>query len=273
MNQWDKMLENIRDNILVFLIVIVVGIFLVKLLLHFLKKALLKSKMDHTVKTFLFSILRVLLYGIVAVTALGTIGVKLDSIIATLGAAAITAGLALQDTLKNFVSGMIILLSKPFTAGDLIEIEGVEGYVKSIRIFYTTVTTFENKTVNIPNSRLTSNNVTNCSSGEYRRVGCNFSVSYEDNLAKVKSVIFDVIAKNDLILHDPEPKVYISSHQDSGVGITVFAWAHPDNYFPVYFYLQEQVKLAFDENGITIPYPHVTLDNNLTNQKKGNETT
>lgn len=272
MAQFNKMMADIWDNILIFLLVIIVGVVLVKIFLHFLRKALLKTKMDHTIKTFLFSFLRVLLYGVVAITALSTIGVKLDSIIATLGAAAITAGLALQDTLKNFVSGLIILLSKPFTAGDLIEIEGVEGYVKAIRIFYTTITTFENKTVNIPNSRLTSNNVTNCSSCEYRRVGCNFSVSYEDNLSKVKSVIYDVIAANNKILQDPEPKVYISSHLDNGVGVTVFAWAHPDDYYPVFFYLQEQVKLAFDENGITIPYPHVTLDNNSI-QKKGKETT
>lgn len=259
MKDFDKFVSNLGQNFLLFAIVLVLGFFAVKILSHFIRKGLLKTKLDHTVKTFLFSLIRIVLYAIVAVIALRTVGVDVTSIITALGAAAITAGLALQDTLKNFVSGMIIIFTKPFAAGDLIEFEGFEGYIKSIRIFHTTIVTFENKTVSIPNSRLTINNVVNCSAGDYRRVGCEFSVSYDDNLAKVKSVIYDVMANNDKILAEPEPKVYISKHLDSGVQIKVFAWAHPDDYFPVFFYLQEQVKLAFDENGITIPYPHVAL--------------
>lgn len=183
-----------------------------------------------------------------------------------MGAAAVTAGLALQDTIKNFVSGIIIIFSKPFTAGDLIEFEGIEGYVESIRVFYTTITTYENKSVKIPNSKLTSNNVTNCSSGEYRRVSLKYTVSYEDQITKVKSVIYSVISKNNKILAQPESKVYVSKHLDSGVEISVFVWGHPDDYFPIYFYMQEQVKLAFDENGITIPYPHVELHDKKINK-------
>ena len=232
----------------------------------FSKKAILKTKLDHTVKTFLYSMLRVLLYAIVVVTALSTIGVNVNSIVTALGAAAVTAGLALQDTIKNFVSGIIIIFSKPFTAGDLIEFEGIEGYVESIRVFYTTITTYENKSVKIPNSKLTSNNVTNCSSGEYRRVSLKYTVSYEDQITKVKSVIYSVISKNNKILAQPESKVYVSKHLDSGVEISVFVWGHPDDYFPIYFYMQEQVKLAFDENGITIPYPHVELHDKKNNK-------
>ncbi len=262
MDNFSAMMLKIGENFLLFAAVLIIGVLIVKLITHFVRKLILKTKLDHTVKTFLFSVIRVVLYAFVVITALGTIGVNVDSIITAFGAALLTAGFALQDTLKNLVSGLIILFSKPFTAGDLIEFEGVEGYVQSIRIFYTTITDYNNKSVKIPNSRLTANNVTNCSEGEYRRVPLVFSVSYDDNLAQVKSVIYDVIAKNEKILSEPEPKVYISDHLDSGVEIKVFVWADPSDYFSVLFSMEEQVKLAFDENGITIPYPHLEIKNN-----------
>ena len=131
-----RALWQFANGFLRFSVVLIIGVLIVKIILVSIKKMLVKSKVDHTAKTFLFSLLRVILFGIVVITALGTAGVNISSLITALGAAALTAGLAFQDTLKNFVSGMIILLSRPFTAGDLIEIEGVEGYVKSIRIFY-----------------------------------------------------------------------------------------------------------------------------------------
>lgn len=261
MEEFKTLMLKIGQNFLVFAIVIIVGLIIVKILSHFIKKLLLKTKLDHTVKTFLYSVIRVLLYAFVVITALGTVGINVNSIITALGAALITAGFALQDTLKNLVSGIIVIFSKPFTAGDLIEFEGIEGYVESIRIFYTTITDYDNKSVKIPNSRLTANNIINCSSGAYRRVPLQFTVSYDDNLAQVKSVIFDVISKNDKILTEPEPKVYVSNHLDSGVEIKVFVWALPGDYFPVLFAMEEQVKLAFDKNGITIPYPHVQIKN------------
>ena len=246
-------------NFLNFAIVLVIGVIIVKLLLIPVKRLLTKSRIDHTVKTFLFSIVKVLLYGVVSITALGTAKVDITSLVAALGAAALTASLALQDTLKNFVSGIIVLFTKPFSAGDLIQIEGIEGYVDSIRIFYTQIHTFDNKTVQIPNFKLTSNNVTNCSVAGTRRVDLNFSVSYDDNLTKVKSVIYGVLASNEKVLSEPESKVYIGKHLDSGVEIIVFVWANQEDYYPVMFKVQEDVKNAFDENGITIPYPHVQL--------------
>lgn len=261
MKEFNQVMMSIGKNFLIFAIVLIAGFFIVKFIMVIIKKALLKSKIEHTAKTFLFSIIRVVLYAFVAITALGTIGVNISSLITALGAAAITAGLAIQDTLKNLVSGLIILLSKPFVAGDLLEFGEYEGFVDSIRIFYTTIHTWDNKTVRIPNSVLTSTEVINCSTGENRRITLHFTVSYDDNLTKVKSVIYNVMAKNDLILEDPEPKVYVNKHLDNGVDIVVFAWAHHDDYYSVYFYMQENVKLAFDENGITIPYPHIQIKN------------
>ena len=264
---WDKLKNDFlhfSEGFLIFAISLVIGIVLVKLVLHAIKKALLKTKLDHTIKTFLFSMIRFSLYTAVVIIALSTAGVQLNSVITALGAVGLTAGLAFQDTLKNFVSGIIVLFNKPITAGDLIQIDGYEGYVDSVRLFYTKIHTFDNRIVQIPNSKLTSNNVVNCSEAGTRRVDLKFSVSYDDNLTKVKSVVYDVISKIDLVIEEPESKVYISKHLDSGVEVTVFVWTKQENYYAVLFRMEEDVKNAFDENGITIPYPHVQLANGIS---------
>ena len=254
-----RALWQFANGFLRFSVVLIIGVLIVTIILVSIKKMLVKSKVDHTAKTFLFSLLRVILFGIVVITALGTAGVNISSLITALGAAALTAGLAFQDTLKNFVSGMILLFNKPITAGDLIQVNNYEGYVDSIRIFYTQIHTFDNRVVQIPNSQLTTNCIVNCSVAGTRRVDVKVSVSYEDNLTKVKSVIYDAISKNPLILTDPEPKVYVNKHLDSGVEILIFMWTDHRNYYTVLFEMEEKIKLAFDENGITIPYPHVQL--------------
>lgn len=259
MEEFQQSIKAFGINFLYFAVVLVLGVLAVKLLLTLIKRLLGKTSLDRTVKSFLFSVIRVLLYAVVVMTALGTAKVDVSSLLTALGAAALTASLALQDTLKNFVSGMIILLNKPFTSGDWIQADGCEGYVDTIRIFYTQLHTFDNRIVQIPNAKMTSTNVTNCSSGGTRRVDLKFSVSYEDSLTRVKSVIYGVIAKNDLILQEPEAKVYVSNHLDSGVEITVFVWTKQENYYAVLFGMQEDVKNAFDENSITIPYPHVEI--------------
>lgn len=259
MEDFNNMIIKVGKHFLIFAVVLIAGVIMTKILLALIQKLLKKSHVEHTAKTFLSSFLKVLFYSVVVVTALGSAGVNITSLITALGAAALTAGLALQDTLKNLVSGLIILMNKPFTAGDIIEFEGVEGYVDSIRIFYTRLHTFDNKAVQIPNSRLTANNVINCSANGNRRVELKFTIGYEENLTKVKSVIYDVISQNELILATPEPKVFVSGRLDSGMEISVFVWADHSDYYTVLYDMEEQVKLAFDENNIRIPYPHIQL--------------
>ena len=268
MEQFTDALKAFGMNFLAFAIVLVIGVVIVRLLLIPIKRLMVKSRGEHTVKTFLFSIIKVALYFIVAITALGTAHVDVGSLLTALGAAAITAGLAMQDTIKNFVSGVIVIFTKPFTAGDLIQFDGYEGYIDSIRIFYTQIHTFDNRTVQIPNSRLTANNVVNCSTRGTRRIDIKFTVSYEDNLTKVKSVVYGVIAEIPQIIGDPEPKVYISGHLDSGVEVFAMVWVKDTDYYPVLFRMQEDVKNAFDENGISIPYPHVHLVEDVNKSKE-----
>ena len=261
MDKFNKILTDSMPTILMLIAVIVIGYASVKIIIKLIKKVLIKTSIDHTAITFILSFLRVILYVIVVITALSTIGVNVASLITAVGAAALTAGLALQDTLGNLASGMIILLSKPFIAGDILEFEGITGKVENIKVFFTTIHTLDNKIVTIPNSRLTTNNVINCTKVDKRRVDLKYSISYDDDISKVKALIYTLISENDKVLNDPEPTVYVGKHLDSGIEIVVMLWTTPDDYYSVYYYMQENVKLTFDKNNITIPYPHVVVKN------------
>lgn len=251
--------EKYLPKITIFLIVFAVGTIIVKLLLKLIKKILNKSKIERTVVTFFFSILKIVLYLMVVMTSLSTIGVNVSSIITTFAAAAITAGLALQESLGNVASGVVILISKPFVAGDILEFEGIKGYVRSIRIFSTQIHTFDNKIVNIPNSRLTANNVTNCTGQTNRRIDLSYTVGYDDDIDLVRKIILNLAKKDERVLKDPEPKVYVDKHLDSGVQIVAWVWVTPDDYYGVYYMMQENVLKEFKKNGVNIPYPHVQI--------------
>lgn len=261
MDQFNKFIENNLPSILMAVFVIVIGIVVVKILIKLLKKVLFKTKMEHTVATFIISLTKVALYLVVAITALASVNVNVTSIITALGAAALTAGLALQDSLGNVASGLVILMNKPFVAGDVLEFEGIKGKVENIKIFSTTIHTLDNKLVTIPNSRLTSNNVVNCTMVDKRRLDLKYTISYDDDITKVKGLIYTLISTIDKALGDPEPSVYVGEHLDSGIEIIVMIWVVPDDYYEVYYYMQENVKKIFDENGITIPYPHLVVKN------------
>ena len=251
--------EKYLPKILIFLLVFVVGSLIVKLLLKLIRKIFYKSKIERTVITFFFSILKIVLYLIVVMTALSTIGVNVSSIITTFAAAAITAGLALQESLGNVASGVVILISKPFVAGDILEFVGIKGYVRSIRVFSTQIHTFDNKIVNIPNSRLTANNVTNCTGQTNRRINLSYTVGYDDDIDLVRKIILDLAKSDERVLKDPEPKVYVDKYLDSGIQIVAWVWVEPDDYYGVYYMMQENVLKEFKKNGVTIPYPHIQL--------------
>ncbi len=259
MDKINEFLIKCMPNVLLLAAVLVIGFIIVKIIIKLIKKVLTKTNMEHTAVTFIISLVKVLLYLVVAITALATIGVNVASLITAVGAAALTAGLALQDSLSNVASGLTILLSKPFVAGDILEFEGITGSVENIKIFFTTIHTLDNKRVTIPNSRLTSNNVVNCTMVDKRRIDLKYTISYNDNISKVKELLYTLISQNQMILKDPGPSVYVGEHLENGIEIIVFIWADPDDYYDVYYYMQENVKLLFDKNGITIPYPHVVV--------------
>lgn len=248
--------------ILIAVIIAIVGFIAVKLIVSFAGKILKKANVEITVKTFLISVIKVILYLILLVAILSQLGINVTSIVAAVGAAALTAGLALQSTLTNIASGIIILINKPFLVGDVLLFDGNEGTVESIKIFSTKIHTFDNKTVIIPNSRLTNNDVINCSTADKRRLDLKYQVGYEADIQKVKQVISQVIEKNENVFDDPAYEIYVGEHLDSGIQIIVRLWVEYKDYYSVYYYMQENVKIAFDENDISIPYPHLVLKNN-----------
>ena len=257
--QFNSFAEKYLPKIIVALIVIAVGTVIIKFLLKLIKKIFTRSKIEHTVTTFLFSAIKIILYIVLVITALATVGVNVSSLLATFAAAALTAGLALQESLGNIASGIVILISKPFVAGDILEFEGTKGKVQNIRIFSTQIHTFDNKIVTIPNSRLTTNNVTNCTMVDKRRIDLSYTIGYDDDIAKVKDVIYKLIAEQPKVMNEPSPSVYVGKHLDSGIEIIVWVWVDPDDYYDVYYFMQENVLLRFKENNITIPYPHIQI--------------
>lgn len=253
-------LTNYLPNIIIAIIILVLGWWLSNLLCKIIKKALLKSRVDNAVVTFLMSFIKIALRFIVIISTLATLGINVTSIITALGAAAVTVGLALQSSMSNIASGVLIIINKPFKAGDLLEFEGNVGTVVKIELFNTYLQTPDSKQIIIPNSRLTSNNVINVTSLDNRRLDLSYTISYEDSIAKAKGVIFSLISQCPAIDEgEMAPIVCVGQHKASGIEIVVRAWVKPDAYWDAYYFMQENVKLKFDECGITIPYEQIVV--------------
>lgn len=237
------------------ILVLIFGLLLAKLVKKIIKHTMKKGKVDPTVQSFLGSIINIAIKILVIVCALGTLGLDMTSIITTLGAATVAVGLALKDSMANLASGVLIIINKPFKLGDYLETEGLQGTVIKIEMMYTTLRSFDGKEILLPNSRITANNVINYNVLGERRVDLIFSISYDDDIAKAKQVIAEVLNKETLVLENPEPPfIGVNNHSESCIEIIAKFWCKPDDYWPLYHSVQEDVKIAFDANGITIPY-------------------
>ena len=245
-----SMLPNLVSAIVVFFI----GWWGIKLVLGILKRALKRGKADHTVISFLDSLVKATLIIILSVTTIGILGFDITSILTALGAAAVAIGLALKDSLSNVASGTLIILNKKFKTGDFIETEGIIGEVMKIEIMYTTLRTYDYKEVLIPNSRLTSNNVINHFSLEYRRVEIPVPISYKEDIEKARDVIMKLIRSSKMVIQDKNNKVNVEKFNDSSVDLIVWVWCRSENYWQVFFNMRENIKNSLDENGIEIPF-------------------
>lgn len=236
-------------------IVLIIGLWLIKGLLKVMDVAMSKAKIEVTLHSFLHNIASVLLKLILVIIFASMIGVETASLIALLGAAGLAIGLALQGSLANFAGGVLILVFKPFRAGDVIEAQGYTGVVREIQIFNTVILTLDNQKVVIPNGILSNGCVKNLFSEPTRRVDLTFGISYSDDLLKAKAVL-DGLAKGDeRVLTDPAHEVYVCEHADSSVNLLMRVWVKSDDYWPVHFAMIERAKLAFDQEGISIPFP------------------
>lgn len=214
------------------------------------------GKIDATLQRFVCSLVYGLLIAVVAIAALERLGVKTTGLIAILGAAGLAIGMALQGSLGNFASGVLIIFFKPYKIGDLVDIAGGSvGVVEAIEIFNTTIISPDNKTLIIPNGKVTGEVITNISGKGQIRVDIEVGVGYGDDLNKAKTVMMDVLKADSRVLSDPAPSVAVSNLGGSSVDFVVRPWCHPDHYWDVRFDSIKNIKEALDQNGISIPYP------------------
>lgn len=223
-------------------------------------RRILESKnADPTITRFLDNVMNVTLKTVLIIIILQYIGVNLTGLTTIVASAGVALSLALKGSLANLAGGVIILVARPFNVGDFIETTEHSGVVEKISIFYTYLVTFDNKQILIPNGILTDSSIVNYSSKEIRRVDLTFSVSYEEDVIRVKNVLINILKKNELVLEEPEFFVGISMHGDSAINFIVKAWCKTEDYWTVYYDLLETVKIKFDEEGISIPYPQMDL--------------
>jgi small conductance mechanosensitive channel len=235
--------------------ILVVGRFAANIIRGLIRRVLRKSHVDETLVSFSASASYVAVMAFVIIAALGHLGLQTASFIAVIGAAGLAVGLALQGSLANFAAGVLMCIFKPFKIGDYIEAGGTAGTVEEIGIFTTELKSPDNKKIIVPNGKLTSDNIINFSAKEQRRVDILASVSYGDDLDKVRKVLEEILAADQRILRDPAPTIGVLALADSSVDFVVRPWVKTSEYWPVFFSLQEQIKKRFDAEGITIPFP------------------
>ena len=237
------------------LLVFIIGRWLVGRISRLVVKLLQKNKVEQTLVNFLENIVYYTLLVLVLVAAAGQLGINTTSFLTIIGAAGLAVGLALKDSLSNIASGVMLIFLRPFKIDDLVTAAGVTGKVLSINIFNTTLNTLDNKKVIIPNSSITADVITNVFENPTRRVDLVFGIGYSDDIDKAKGIINEQIKANTQILKDPAPTVAVAELADSSVNFVVRPWVKSDDYWDVYFDLTENIKKAFDEQDVTIPFP------------------
>lgn len=255
-------------KLVVSILIFVIGKWIARALSNTTEKLMERAKVDTTLVRFVGSIVYILLLAVVIMAAISNLGIETTSFVALLGAVGLAVGLALQGSLANVGAAVLIILFRPFKVGDLIEAAGTLGTVEEVSMFSTVLGTLDGKTIIIPNGAVIGGTITNYSLKATKRVDLTFGIGYDDDLRKAKQLLEEIAANDPLVLDDPAPMVAVAELGDSSVNFTYRAWVKTPDYWTVYFETIEKVKLAFDDNGISIPYPQmdVHLDNPETTQ-------
>lgn len=253
----EKAVDKLRSampSLFIALVIFLVGFIVIKILTSIIKRAMKRSNIDNAAKSFLVSFIKIILYLNLMIMVLTVLKVPMSSIITIFGAAGLAISLALQSCLSNLAGGFIILFSKPFSAGDILEIDNTIGRVESISILYTKLITFDNKTVYIPNGKVSGGRIVNYTESPTRRIDMRFEISYGADYKKARELILAAAAADKLILNSPAPIVRMISHNESSVSIDALLWVNNEDFFEARYNMTEAVKAAFDENGIEIPF-------------------
>lgn len=251
---------NLGGRVLFALVILFVGSKIIKFLLKLLKKAFDRTDFDVSVEQFIYSLIRVSLYVMLAFLIASNCGMDAASIVALLGSAGVAIGLALQGSLSNVAGGVLILLMRPFRVGDyIIDASGNEGVVDEIQIIYTKLRTGDNRIVVLPNGNLANNSITNVTASKTRRCDIVVGIAYDSDIKLAKEVIMSVLQKDPDTLKDMDMVVFVNQLADSSINLGVRCWFAKENYFPGLWRLNEEIKLALDEAGISIPYPQMDV--------------
>lgn len=222
---------------------------------NLIKKALYAAGVEKTLVKFIGNLVYYFLLIVVVLASLSKIGVETTSFIAILGAAGLAVALSLKDSLKNFASGVMIIVFKPFKVRDSVVAAGVAGIVVDVNIFSTVLLTADNQTIIIPNSSITSSTITNVNANTTRRIDITVGISYEDNIQKAKETLLDIINSSEKVLKEKPVGINVTKLGDFSVDITINVWVNTGDYGSTRFWLLENIKTTFDEVGISIPYP------------------
>ena len=260
---WDVMVNwcvNTGIKILIVLLILIISFKIINFITKKIYKKLQKKNVDATISKVAYNISKIGLKILVLVCLVGYVGIETASISAVIASLGVGISLAVQGTLANFAGGVIIVFMRPFKIGDYITSNNVSGTVEDIRLFYTIINTPDNKAVYIPNGSLANNVIVNVSVKESRRCDVVMSVSYNSDVVLAKKLINDVCQKNTLIYNDPLPFIEIGEYADSSINFYVRVWCKNSDYWNVYFYLLNEIKIAFDENGIEIPFNQLDVN-------------
>lgn len=241
------------------IVVLVIGIIVTKLVLFILSKGLNKTKLDLTVTKFTSQVVKIVLYMLLITIVLSMLGIPSTSIITVIGTAGVAIGLALQTSLSNLAGGFLLMINKPFKIGDYIITNGVEGTVAQISLLYTRLDSATNQAVFIPNGMAVNATIINNNANKTRRVEMLYSISYDDDFSKAKSLIEELLNADKRVLHEMPLSVVLKEHGSSALIIRARAWCATDDYWDIYFDMNEKVRAAFAENGITIPFDQLDV--------------
>jgi len=246
-------------NVLYTLILLIICIIVVKIILGIFNKTIEKTKIERSLHTFIKSLAKIILYFIAVIIIADSIGIPITSLIAVLSIAGLAVSLAVQDSLSNIANGITILVSKPFVVGDFVEINGVSGTVCDIGLIHTKLIQLDNKTVYMPNGKVSSDKIINYTKQDKRRIDLNFCASYDESIESVKAAIMAAVKKSSHALEDPAPFVAVSNYKESSIEYVLRVWVKTSDYWDAYFFLMEEVKHAFDENGVSMTYNHLNV--------------
>lgn len=249
------LLVNYGSQLLLALVTLLVGWWIIGRATRAAQALMQRRSVDPTLHGFISTLVSIGLKALLLISVAGMVGIETTSFIALIGAAGLAVGLALQGSLANFAGGILILVLRPIRVGEYIQAQGVEGTVDSIQIFHTVLKTGDNKTIIMPNGTLSNGNIVNFSRQPTRRVHIDLGIGYEDNVKHARKILLQLAHADSRVLKDPEPAVWLASLGDSSVNLSLRVWTRTEDYWGVFWGLQEQAKEVFELEGITIPYP------------------